>query len=88
VHTPDGVEEIPVARVDRVVDPTGAGDAYIAGLLAGLRRRLPARSAGRMGALAAAYVVERSGPQTHQFSPREFAERYVAAFGEELALAG
>ena len=88
VHTPDGVERIPVATVDRVVDPTGAGDAYIAGLLAGLRRRLPARVAGRMGALAAAYVVERSGPQTHDYTREEFATRYLAAFGEELSISG
>jgi adenosine kinase len=86
IHTPDGVEEIPVARIDRVVDPTGAGDAYIAGLLAGLRRGLPARTAGRMGALAAAYVVERSGPQSHDFSAEEFATRYSDAFAEDLRL--
>jgi adenosine kinase len=84
LHTPDGVEEIPVARVERVVDPTGAGDAYIAGLLAGLRRKRPASVAGRMGALAAAYAVERSGPQSHGFDAAEFGGRYRDAFGEAL----
>jgi adenosine kinase len=83
VHTGDGVERIPIAPVDSVVDPTGAGDAYVAGLLAGLRRGLEARVAGRMGALAASYVVERSGPQTHDYSRAEFARRYRQAFGED-----
>jgi len=88
VHTPDGVETIPVAPVDDVVDPTGAGDAYVAGLLAGLRRKLPARVAGRMAALAAAYAVEQSGPQSHQYTVAEFAIRYGKAFGEDAPALG
>jgi adenosine kinase len=80
IHSADGTVEVPVARVDEVVDPTGAGDAYLAGLLAGLRRGLDLAAAGRMGSLAAAYAVEGRGPQAHHFSSEEFATRYRTAF--------
>ncbi|HET9051653.1 MAG TPA: carbohydrate kinase family protein [Candidatus Dormibacteraeota bacterium] len=83
IHTSAGSERVPVAPVDGVVDPTGAGDAYLAGLLRGLRDGLPGGIAGRIGALTAAYVVERSGPQTHAFAPDGFRERYRRAFGED-----
>jgi adenosine kinase len=82
----DGVvHAIPVASAARVVDPTGAGDAYIAGLLAGLRAGRPPQVAGRMGALSATYVVEQPGPQSHSYTPHEFAARYAAEFGDVLA---
>ncbi|MDB5113258.1 MAG: adoK [Chloroflexi bacterium] len=84
LHSGDGVVEVPVAAVEEVVDPTGAGDAYLAGLLAGLRRGYDLGRAGRMGALAAAYVVEVRGPQAHHFSPEAFAERYRSSFAELL----
>lgn len=79
----DGVEEleIPVAPISEVVDPTGAGDAYIAGLVFGLGRDFPMEVTGRVAALAAAYTVEQYGPQAHTYTPNEFAERYVDAFG-------
>jgi adenosine kinase len=84
IHSGDGVVEVPIARVEDVVDPTGAGDAYLAGLLAGLRRGLDLGGAGRMGALAAAYAVEGPGPQAHHFSADEFADRYRTAFALAL----
>ena len=69
----------------RVVDPTGAGDAYLAGLMAGLRRGLDLAAAGRMAALAATYAVEHQGPQAHRFTPAEFTARYREVFGGTLA---
>jgi adenosine kinase len=80
LHGPDGVVRIPAAAPSALVDPTGAGDAYAAGLLAGLRRGLPLEDAGRMAALSATYVVEQQGPQSHRFSAEQFAERAAAAF--------
>ncbi|MBV9453044.1 MAG: carbohydrate kinase family protein [Rubrobacter sp.] len=78
----DGEEvEIPIAPVTGVVDPTGAGDAYIAGLVFGLARRFPLPIVGRVAALTAAYAVEQRGCQEHHFTPAEFAERYVSVFG-------
>ncbi|MBJ7594706.1 MAG: carbohydrate kinase family protein [Candidatus Dormibacteraeota bacterium] len=78
------VHHVPVAAAASVVDPTGAGDAYIAGLLAGLRAGRPAAVAGRMGALAATYVIEQQGPQSHTYTWDDFATRYAEAFGEKL----
>jgi adenosine kinase len=86
IHTPDGLAQIPPAVVDSPVDPTGAGDAYIAGLLTGLRAGATPDVAGRMGSVAAAYVVGERGPQTHHFTPKSFRARYVETFGAEPAL--
>ena len=75
---------VPAVSPRRLVDPTGAGDAYIAGLLAGLRRGLEPGVAGRMGALAATYVVEQHGPQGHHFSRAAFAARFAESFGASI----
>jgi adenosine kinase len=84
LHAADGIVAIPVAPAT-LVDPTGAGDAYTAGLLAGLRRGLELGVAGRVAALAAAYAVERNGTQEHRFTVDEFAARYQQAFGAALS---
>jgi adenosine kinase len=83
LHSPDGVVAVPAAPPEALVDPTGAGDAYLAGLLAGLRRGVDLGRAGRMGALAAAYVVERSGTQAHSFDAEGFAARHRSAFADQ-----
>jgi adenosine kinase len=80
LHGPDGVVRVPAAAPESVVDPTGAGDAYVAGLLAGLRRGLPLDEAGWVAALSATYVVEQQGTQSHGFDASSFAERYGRAF--------
>lgn len=84
LHRGGEVVVIPAAPVAEEVDPTGAGDAYLAGLLAGLRGGRDLAGAGRMGAVAAAFVVEQPGPQQHRYSAEEFAERYRRAFGAAL----
>jgi adenosine kinase len=73
--------KIPAAPVEEVVDPTGAGDAYIAGLVFGLARDFPLKVVGRVAALTAAYAVERRGSQEHHYTAAEFAGRYAHAFG-------
>lgn len=78
------VHHIPVAPPQALVDPTGAGDAYIAGLLAGLRAGRPPEVSARIGALAATYVIEQQGPQSHHYTRDQFARRYAAAFGQAL----
>lgn len=85
LHHGSDVVEVPPVDADPVVDPTGAGDAYIGGLLAGLRAGRDLPEAGRMAALAATYVVEQQGTQAHEFTAEEFAERYQRSFGAELA---
>lgn len=83
--------EVPVAPVADVTDPTGAGDAYLAGLAYGIARDLPLEVTGRVAALAAAYAIEHRGCQEHSYTRQAFSERYSAAFGHALpapALAG
>jgi adenosine kinase len=76
--------EVPTAPVGEVCDPTGAGDAYLAGLAFGIARDLPLAITGRIAALAAAYAIEERGCQEHRYTRSAFAERYKAAFGNEL----
>ena len=75
------VIEIPPARPRQVVDPTGAGDAYRAGLLKGLIHQLPFEITGRLASLTACYAVEHMGTQQHHYSPLEFLARYRENFG-------
>ncbi|MGE4551673.1 MAG: carbohydrate kinase family protein [Desulfovibrionaceae bacterium] len=82
VTRPDRVDEIPAVPVERVADPTGAGDAYRSGLLKGLAARLDLAEACRLGSVAAAYAVEQKGTQEHRYTPDEFRARYQAAFGD------
>jgi len=79
----DGVTVVPAAPASAVVDPTGAGDAYIAGLLLGLRAGAPLEAAGKVGSTIASFVVESRGPQGHHATSSEFRARYLEAFGEE-----
>ncbi|HEV2033677.1 MAG TPA: carbohydrate kinase family protein [Candidatus Dormibacteraeota bacterium] len=84
IATRTGAVEIPSAPAVRESDPTGAGDAYRAGLVAGLLRGLDLEAAGRVASLAATYVVEQVGTVEHSYTPTEFSERYKAAFGTPL----
>ena len=72
---------IPVCPAAKVADPTGAGDAFRAGMLRGISQGLDLPEACRIGAVCAAYCVERKGTQEHSFSPAEFKARYEATFG-------
>ncbi len=72
--------QIPAAKVKRVNDPTGAGDAYRAGFIAGYIWGEALETCGKMGATAAAYTVEKYGTQTHRFSLSQFQSRLKRAF--------
>ena len=80
----DGEEiSVPVVPPQQVLDPTGVGDAYRAGLIKGLALGLPWRICGQIGALAATYVLETHGPQAHAYTLAAFGERYKSVFGED-----
>ncbi|MBV9349381.1 MAG: carbohydrate kinase family protein [Patescibacteria group bacterium] len=86
IRTRDMEFNIPPAKPARVVDPTGAGDAYRAGFSAGMIRGSSLETAGKMGSLAACYTVETAGTQTHSFTQEEFAKRYEENFNEPLSV--
>lgn len=73
--------EIPIATVTAVVDPTGCGDAYRAGLLHGLLHGADWPTTGRIASLMGAIKVESPGTQNHFFAPESFSERFIANFG-------
>lgn len=67
---------LPPFPPQQIIDPTGAGDAFRGGLMRGMQLGLPWPIAGRMGALAATYVLEQLGTQNHQYTPAEFVARF------------
>jgi len=73
--------EIPPVAAAKVVDPTGCGDAYRAGLIAGRARGLSFDVAGRMGSLLGSYQVEVEGTQNLVLDPDAFHARYEREFG-------
>lgn len=81
ILTRQGEETVPAITARQVVDPTGAGDAYRAGLLKGLLLNQPWTIAAQMGAVIASFAVEQQGTQEHQLEETDFWERYTANFG-------
>jgi adenosine kinase len=71
---------IPVAAVKAVVDPTGCGDAYRAGILYGLMNDMDLETTGRIAALMGAIKVEQAGTQNHFVSQDEFKHRFKKTF--------
>lgn len=74
------VEAFPPSEIS---DPTGAGDAYRAGLITGIIKGFPLKLAGEMGALSATYALEFVGTQNHNFSVQDFVTRFRTHFDDE-----
>lgn len=73
---------IPGVRPERILDPTGVGDAYRGGFLTGLSYQLDLELCGQLGALAASYCLETDGPQSHAYTPEEFVARFRQHFDD------
>jgi len=80
IYTRDGELAIPSAPAAAVVDPTGCGDAYRAGLIHGLLHGLDWPSTGHIASLMGAIKIESRGTQNHRFTRAEFAARLASAF--------
>lgn len=80
IHVKDERIYIPPARTHAVLDPTGCGDAYRAGLLYGLSQELDWATTGRIASLLGALKIESEGTQNHQFSMEEFRARFHENF--------
>lgn len=74
------------AKPTKAIDPTGVGDAYIAGFTTGYINNLPLKTCGQIGALIATYCLEQYGTQKHSFTIEEFKKRYQQSFNEPLNL--
>jgi adenosine kinase len=78
------VWNVPCVTPKAVVDPTGCGDAYRAGLIHGLLRGLDWETTGRVASLMGTIKIESRGPQNHSFTQAEFNRRYRDSFGQSL----
>jgi len=81
VYTKGQTLTVACARPGAVVDPTGCGDAYRAGLIHGLLHGLDWETTGRIASLMGAIKIESRGPQNHSFTRAEFDRRYRDNFG-------
>ena len=73
--------DIPCVEAEAVVDPTGCGDAYRAGLLYGIARGWDWARSGRLAAVMGAIKIARRGAQNHAPTRREIEEKFRRAFG-------
>jgi adenosine kinase len=76
---------VPVARELRKMDPTGVGDAFRAGFLAGLAWGVDHRRCAQVGSMLATYVIETVGTQEYELARGGFLERFEAAYGPAAA---
>jgi adenosine kinase len=84
VITRDGRVDVKAVPPDRIVDPTGVGDAFRGGLMKGIAMGATYEVACRLGSVAATYALEHLGGQSHAYTWTEFTDRYAQHF-EPLA---
>jgi adenosine kinase len=76
--------EIPSVKADAIVDPTGCGDAFRAGLLYGLASGMDWATTGRLASLMGAIKIAHRGGQNHSVTRDEIGERYYSSFGTRV----
>ncbi len=79
-------QSIQAVKVKKVVDPTGAGDAYRAGFLYGYTRGWDLKTSAQLGSTLAAFVVEIHGTQEHVLTKSQITDRYKKSYGQKLEL--
>jgi adenosine kinase len=86
IYTKEHEINIGTAKPEQVLDPTGAGDAYRAGIVAGVINKWDWQQAGQLASTIASFAVEKYGTQVHEPSPAEIKKRYQENFNGELPL--
>jgi adenosine kinase len=81
IYTQKGRTDVPAVKPNRIVDPTGVGDAFRGGLMKGLARGAHIQVAAQIGSVAATYALEHLGGQSHSYTLNEFTSRYAEHFG-------
>jgi adenosine kinase len=81
VLTTAGRTDVAAVAPDRIVDPTGVGDAFRGGLMKGLAQGRPLAEAAQIGSVAATWALEHLGGQSHAYTWPEFEARYERHFG-------
>ncbi|MHA1734153.1 MAG: carbohydrate kinase family protein [Promethearchaeota archaeon] len=77
-----GQVDIPACRPEKVVETTGAGDGFRAGMMSCLAKGIPLEQAVRVGNVTGSFVVETAGGQTQVYSVTDVKERYLENYGE------
>lgn len=84
IHAGGQIHEIPCVTAEEIVDPTGCGDAYRAGLIYGLIEGWDLTRTGRLASVMGALKISQRGGQNHQPDRPQIAECYLRNFGEAL----
>ena len=84
IYTNGQQVEVPSVKPEKLVDPTGCGDAYRAGLLYGITHDMDWRSTGQLGSLLGALKISQRGGQNHHFTRDEIDQRYFEIFGSRI----
>jgi adenosine kinase len=81
IYTAAGRIDIPAARPQAILDPTGCGDAYRSGILYGITHGLDWETSGRLGSLMGAIKIAQRGGQNHRLGRDQIASEFHAQFG-------
>jgi adenosine kinase len=84
VFTRGGRVDVPAVKPEAVVDPTGCGDAYRAGLLYGMARDWTWEKSARLASLMGSIKIAHRGGQNHRPTRETIAKRFHEAFGEAI----
>ncbi|MQR01361.1 carbohydrate kinase family protein [Glaciimonas soli] len=84
IYTAGSKIDIPCVKAEQILDPTGCGDAFRAGMLYGLTNDMDWATTGRLASLMGSIKIASQGPQNHASSRAEINERFQLAFGYQL----
>ena len=84
IYTESEIHDIPAAKPHAIMDPTGCGDAFRAGLMVGMQKGLDWPTSGRLASLMGAIKIGHRGGQNHLVGWEEAADRFKTEFGYAL----
>ncbi|MDL1866970.1 carbohydrate kinase family protein, partial [Betaproteobacteria bacterium PRO4] len=84
IHAQGCQFQIPAVRPQKIVDPTGCGDAYRAGLLYGIAKNMDWQMTGQLASLMGTLKIAHRGGQNHRYERDEIDQRYFEAFGSRI----
>jgi len=77
--------KVPCAVERTKIDPTGVGDAFRSGFLAGISWGFSHERSAQLGSMLATYCLETVGTQEYRFDENDFMSRFSESYGEEAA---
>jgi adenosine kinase len=84
IYTERGQIDIPSVKAQAIVDPTGCGDAFRAGLLHGIASDMDWATTGRLASLMGAMKIAHRGGQNHKYTRGDIGEWYYTSFGTRI----